>query len=124
MKQHAGMFKPGQSGNPKGRPKGGRALTDLLKKQGNKTMLDFDGKKRARKFIVPRLAWELATEGCVTLPSGQEVIAEDFDDLLKVWKFIYSQIDGPPKSEHDINIEGNIKGYIGISPDDWDEDNE
>ncbi len=29
MKRHAGMFKPGQSGNPSGRPKSAKAITDL-----------------------------------------------------------------------------------------------
>lgn len=117
-------FAKGKSGNPRGRPPKNRALTDLLKKQGSKTMVDYDGKNRARSRIVARLAWELATTGVVTLPSGEEVVAEDFDDLLKVWKFIYSQIDGPPTKDIDLNVQGDIKGYIGISPDDWDDDDD
>ena len=63
-------FKPGQSGNPKGRPKKGLALTDILRdigntKQGNKTKkqmmlekayeLALSGDLRAIQFIVERI---------------------------------------------------------------------
>jgi len=38
-------------------------------------------------------------------------------------KFIYQHIDGPPKSEIDITSAGKeLKGYVMVSPDDWDSD--
>ena len=124
MKRHSGMFKPGQSGNPKGRPPKERALTDLLSKQGAKTILDVDGKKRSQNRVLARLLWELATTGIVTLPNGQEVVAEDFGDMMKVWMFIYRHIDGPPPAALDVTTLGQaIKGYTVLAnPDMWTED--
>lgn len=123
MTRNSGMFKPGQSGNPKGRPPKKRALTDLLQKRGSRTLLDVDGKKRSANRILARLVWELATTGVVVLPNGQEVAAENFDDMMKVWKFIYHHIDGPPLKDVDITSGGQpVKGYAVFSPEDWDED--
>ena len=97
-------FQPGQSGNPKGRPKKKRALTDVLERAGSKTV-EVDGKKVSGKNLVARMAWELVTTGRVSLPDGRTLVA-DLDDLMSAVKWIYSQVDGPPKQEMDVTSDG------------------
>ena len=118
-------WKPGQSGNPKGRPPKNRALTDLLAKAGSKTLEDVDGKKRNSKRILARLMWEFVINGSARFPDGTVVAAKDSDDWLAAAKFIYQHIDGPPPKEIDLTSGGQpIKTYITVSPDDWDADDD
>jgi len=83
-------FKPGQSGNPKGRPKKGSAISDILNKIGDKqysnnityreqmlTMaykLAIAGDAAARNFIADR------TEG----KAIERVIKQKTDDILEI----------------------------------------
>ena len=114
-------WKPGQSGNPAGKPPKSRALTEILEAAGNKTLADADGKKVARKRLLAQLLWEVATTGKATFPDGR-VLEVAPVDYLTVVKFLYQHIDGPPKSEVDVTSGGQaiVKAYISISPDDWD----
>lgn len=111
-------WQPGQSGNPAGRPPKSRALTAILEAAGNKTVQDAD-KRVARKRLLARMLWEISTTGKTRMPDGTVLILEPAEWLTLV-KFIYSHIDGPPKSEIDVTSGGErIKGYVGITPDDW-----
>ena len=95
---------PGASGNRRGRPPKGRALTELMEKAGSKTVLRGD-KKVARKTILAEMLWEAAMSGkvtfetnpdpCVTV-SRTEALA--IDEWFDIAKFIYSHVDGPPKT--------------------------
>lgn len=97
---------PGASGNPKGRPKKGRALTDILEKAGAATVPNGDGKKKGRKTLLAEMLWEAAITGLVTFPAVGEtearVEALAGDDWLGVVKFLYQHIDGPPKQTIDL----------------------
>jgi hypothetical protein len=95
MGRNATSFKPGQSGNPKGRPPKERALTEILERAG-KTTVEVEGKKISGQRLVAHLAWELATTGQVALPNGV-VLEAELDDWLNAVKWLYAQIDGPPK---------------------------
>lgn len=91
-------FKPGQSGNPKGRPPKERALTNLLESAGNKTVLLPDGRRIAGKRFVAAAVWEVLTTGQTKLADGRTYQAE-LADWLTLVKFLYGQVDGPPRLE-------------------------
>jgi hypothetical protein len=105
-------FKPGQSGNPKGRPKKGLALTDLLEKELNKTALDIDGRRHQNKRILARVAVEAATTGSVTFvklsPTGEpHNVTQRIDprDWMTWAKYIIDRVDGPPKQRVDVTTD-------------------
>ena len=92
----------GQSGNPNGRPRKQRALTEILERAGSST-IEVDGKRISGKRLVARLLWEIAKTGKATLADGREIVAGP-QGWLDVVKFLYSQVDGPPPK--DLNIGG------------------
>lgn len=105
-------WKPGESGNPSGRPPKNRALTDLLEKAGSKT-IEIDGKPISGKRILARLAWDLAVTGKATFPDGTS-LALDPSDWLGLVKWIYTHIDGPPRAELDVTSDGEKLSFIEI----------
>lgn len=112
-------WRKGQSGNPNGRPRKNRTLTTILERAGNAKT---EGGKVAQKKVLADLLWEGATTGAVTF--GDVTKPMDAQDWLGLVKFLYSHIDGPPKT--DIELSGSVeviqKGYVQVNPDDWDAD--
>jgi hypothetical protein len=102
--------KKGTTNNPKGRPPKGRALTEILERAGAKT-LTVGGKKVSGKQLAARMAWELVTTGKTAFPDGREIKA-DFREWFEAVKWIYAQIDGPPKQAHELT--GEDGGAIPI----------
>jgi hypothetical protein len=101
-----GGFRPGQSGNPAGRPPKSRALTEILERGGAKTVL-VDGKPMSGKRYIARALWELATTGRVTLPDGTSWTV-DPKDWLDTVKWLYVHIDGPAKTETKVDLSGSL----------------
>lgn len=112
-------FLPGQSGNPNGRPKKERALTDILERAGSAS-LDVDGKSMSGKRLIGALAWQGLTTGEINFPDGKtmQLSPQDWKDLLK---WVYGQIDGPPKQAVDLTTGGEklipVIIKVGIDPD-------
>lgn len=99
-----GAWKKGQSGNPNGRPPKSRALTAILERASAKTV-EINGRRVASRRLVAALLWEAAACGRVTLPSGEELIFTP-KDWLETIRFLYTQIDGPPKQGLDLTSDG------------------
>ena len=110
-------FKPGQSGNPKGRPPKGRALTEILERRGNKTVPDIDGRNHGGKYIVARALWELATTGRTSLKDGDEVreLSVGAKGWFEIVKWMYAQVDGPPKGEMDVTSGGKPLAVVDFT---------
>jgi len=81
-------FKKGQSGNPKGRPPKGTALTDLF----NEYLNENDGERR-KQFI--KKAYDLAISGDSTL-----------------FKYIWDRIDGKIKEELGVTIDQSLSDWV------------
>jgi len=72
-------WKPGQSGNPKGRPPKGQSLTDALK-------------ERVDKQAIADKLYEMAIEGDIS-----------------ALKYIYDRVDGKPGESIDLNHQGEVR---------------
>jgi hypothetical protein len=111
-------YKPGESGNPNGRPLKSRALTAILQAAGNKTVAK--GEKRvARKRLLAELLWQAVTEAKIDLPNGTTMEVGGADWWTNV-QFLYRQIDGPPQHNVDLTTQGE-KIAIVLS---WPEQND
>lgn len=120
MNTRAGLWKPGQSGNPAGKPPNSRALATLLREAGDKKIRK-DGHFVARNAIVAEGIYELLTLGETILPNKTK-IKVNARDWLELVKFVHTHVDGPARVELDVTSAGErIKAYIGFSPDAWDE---
>jgi len=86
------MFKPGESGNPKGRPKKGETLSDILREQLSSIKIEYeDGTQVEAKTAIAAKLIERAMEG--------EILA---------MKYIYDRVDGRPKESIDLEHSGEL----------------
>lgn len=97
-------WQPGESGNPKGRPPKVRALTAILQRAGSQT-LEVEGRRISKRRLVARMLWDIAATGRTTYADGKELVA-GATGWLDVVKFLYAQIDGPPRAEVDVTTDG------------------
>jgi hypothetical protein len=91
-KQEGGItgkgFKPGQSGNPAGRPKGSISLTSMIKKRLRE--LTPDGKRAAIEML------------------ADNIIQDALDSSDNMRKLIWNYVDGLPKNDPEGNLPATI----------------
>lgn len=102
-------WRPGVSGNPSGRPKKGRTWTDLLDKAGRRMLTLPDGSRVSAKRQIAKNLIDLALTTRTTLIDETVIAVADSEDWFNVIKFLYSQIDGPPKQDVDIDVSSGGK---------------
>jgi DNA helicase IV len=96
------MFEKGRSGNPNGRPKKGRSLTDILEKYGTARDVETPDGLITKREALAQKVWELA------IKTG---------DMTAV-KYIYDRIDGTPTQSHQVEaIIENRSDYSKLSID-------
>lgn len=97
-----------------------RMLTTLLELAGRRsTFVAGDHPKRmAKQKVVAEMVWDLAITQRTVLPDGEEMVlsAREWVDLVK---WLYSQVDGPPKQTVDLTSGDKpigFKVYAGFDP--------
>lgn len=86
-------FAKGQSGNPRGRPKKGEALTDILRTLAHEPPTQRS--KYTRKEAVARKLWQMAIGG----------------DIAAI-KYLYDRIDGKPTEQ--VELTGQEGGPLQV----------
>jgi hypothetical protein len=92
-----GRWKSGESGNPKGRPPVSRALTEMLRLEGDQ-VLSIGGEAISAKVVLARAVWQFVTTGEVLL-AGTRLKAETINDWASVVKWLYAHIEPPQTGE-------------------------
>lgn len=90
-----------------------RALTKVLKEYGDRKMVDAFGKETTYAKETARLLWDLATQGKAEFKSGEALKAStrDWRDTVG---FIFNQVDGPAKTEQEIELTGTQAALSGM----------
>ena len=65
-------------------------------------MVEIDGERISGRRLMARQVWEGITTGSVHFPGGKtlQLSPQDWKDFVK---WAYSHIDGPPRTEIDLN---------------------
>jgi hypothetical protein len=70
--------------------------------------IEVNGKRVSGKRVLASLVVEAITTGKVTFPGEDSPSTIGVKDWLEFTKWFYTHIDGPARSEHDVNVEGGI----------------
>jgi hypothetical protein len=105
-----GLPKKGEPSRcPNGRPKKGTSLTELLRRNGNKTLVIIaeDGKQRrvARKKFIANLVWEILTTGQGRWPDGTSVPRPTMKEWILLCQWMWDKVDVPTK-KIDLTTDG------------------
>lgn len=100
---NGGRWKPGQSGNPKGRKPKGRALTEILKLKGE-GLVSVGGEEISAQDALAEAVWQFVTRGEVWL-SGKKLSAQNVTEWANVVKWLYTHIEPVSMSEPEMETE-------------------
>jgi hypothetical protein len=84
MKKSNAKWKPGESGNPAGRPKGSLSLTDILRRQLQETLQDGSKLEKAEALVAKLIA----------VASGGD---------MQAMKLILDRLEGSPRQAIDLS---------------------
>jgi hypothetical protein len=90
-------YKPGQSGNPKGKPKGSLNMSTMLRIMLNEKTKDEDGKKTTHKALIIKKVIEKAKDG-----------------NLKASEMVFDRTEGKPAQTISQIHEGRIDTKISF----------
>jgi hypothetical protein len=99
-----GRWKPGQSGNPKGRPAKGRALTEMLRLKGD-DLVTIGGEQLTGQEALAKAVWEFVLTGEVWL-AGKRLEARGVMDWAYVVKWLYNHVE--PVALIDTDVEPEV----------------
>ena len=99
-------YQKGQSGNPRGRPRKERAMSEMLAKEV--------WKPTTRKAILGLIA-EGASTGRIKFPEDEKASVLSLRDWMMLVEFIYKQTEGPPSA--DVELSGDIKVLVEYADD-------
>jgi hypothetical protein len=91
----------GKSGNPAGRKPRTRDFTTFLEEAG-KVKTTWLGKDKRRYEVIAEIVWQGLMSGEITLPNSKKVIVLSLTDWKDLAKWLYTQVDGPPRQEVDL----------------------
>jgi len=103
--KHDGQWQPGESGNPKGRPRKGKALTEIIKLAGSRMVDGPDGSRISSKRLMARAAWELITHGETVLLGGKRLKVDDLAEWKSLVEWVLTRVDGPPIERKEVSTE-------------------
>jgi hypothetical protein len=72
-------------------------LTEILERGGKRKVVVEGGDIIEGRKLVSNMLWDVVTTGTLKLPDGKTMEAEP-KEWFEIVKFIYSQIDGPPRA--------------------------
>lgn len=117
-------WKPGQSGNPKGRPKDGESWSAIIKSVGDMYPTDliaFIGRDNDLGQMLAQLPANVQMKYLVTARVFSSLMFEPSHGL---WKELMERSEGKITDKHEHTGEIVHKAYVGWSPDEWIADDE
>ena len=95
-------YKPGECGNPNGRPPGKEALTEILRFFADDQINFKPHTPRVEKKIwLARMIWDGLIQGKVKFPDGHTIKLKP-NEWLDMVKWVHNRLDGIPRQSMDV----------------------
>ena len=118
-------FKKGEITNPRGRPRKGRALTEILERVGGEEVelayATEDGGTAISKVIpnevIARMVWQGLITRELMFPGDTEAVKICVAEWMELLKFVYKHVDGT--ADRNVDVSGEIKHTFSVE--EWQE---